>query len=326
MTETGEKHETASKAKKHIFLALKVIVSVGLMGFLFSTVDVEETGNRLASTNPGLLVLAAVILLTQTVTNTLRWTSVLQAIGKPLPFLSAYRVTYIGLFFNQTLPSSVGGDAFRIYLAAKTGPRLGKAANSVLIERLMTVVVLVLLVASVQPLLFSRIPDTQAKWIFPLLALGSIAGVFLLIALENLPEKLYQWRAVQALAMLGSDAKTVFSQLRHAGLCGIWSLYGHISLSVMAFVIALSLEIDITLIDCLVLIPPVILVMTIPISMAGWGIREGAMVNLLAMVGVAESDALALSIIFGLLTVLTALPGGLVWLLSGERKSRPDSG
>lgn len=59
--------------------------------------------------------------------------------------------------------------------------------------------------------------------------------------------------------------------------------------------------------------------------MAGWGIREGAMVNLLSMVGVAESDALALSIIFGLITVLTALPGGLIWLLSSERKSRPDS-
>jgi len=321
MVEAEEKPAEKSKAKTRLFLALKIAVSGGLVWLLFSSVDIADTMTRLKGATPGYLLLAAIVLLTQTITNTLRWTSVLEAVGKPLGFWNAYRVTYIGLFFNQTLPSAVGGDAFRIYLANKSGTGIGKAANSVLIERVITVLALVMLVAFTQPLLLSRIEDTQAKWVFPLLAFGAVAGIIFLIFLERLPEHLHRWRIIQAIAALGSDTKTVFLTLKQASLCIFWSLYGHASLSLMAFLIGQSLGLDIGLIDCLVLVPPVILVMTIPISIAGWGVREGAMIVAFGMIGIERADALSLSIIFGLLTVAVALPGGLVWLNSGERKN-----
>jgi len=322
MSAPEEKNTSSGKAKTWLFLALKILVSGGLVWLLFSSVDTADTLARLKNATPGYLLLAAAVLLTQTATNALRWVSVLDAIGKPLPFWNAYRVTYIGLFFNQTLPSAVGGDAFRIYLAHKSGTGLGKAANSVLIERVMTVLALVILVALTQPLLLARIEDTQAKWIFPLLAVAAIFGIGFLIFLERLPENLRHWKIIRAIAALGADTKTVFFKPRQAALCFFWSLYGHLSLSFMAYLIGLSLGLNIGLIDCLVLIPPVILVMTIPISIAGWGIREGAMVVALGMIGIERADALSLSIIFGLLTIFVALPGGFVWLFSGERKDR----
>ena len=70
---------------------------------------------------------------------------------------------------------------------------------------------------------------------------------------------------------------------------------------------------------CLVLIPPVVLVSTIPISIAGWGVREAAMITLLALVGVAEADAFVLSVLFGLLTFGLSLPGGIVWIIGGYK-------
>jgi len=317
-----EKKPTSDRTKTRLFLVLKILVSGGLIWLLFSSVDTADTLARLKTATPGYLLLAVLVLLTQSFSNTLRWTSILKAVGKPLTFWNAYRVTYIGLFFNQTLPSAVGGDAFRIYLAHKSGTGLGKAANSVLIERVMTVLALVILVALTQPLLLARIEDTQAKWIFPLLAVTAIAGIGFLIFLERLPENLRHWKIIRAIAALGSDTKTVFFKPGQAAQCFLWSLYGHLSLSFMAYLVGLSLDLHIGLIDCLVLIPPVILVMTIPISIAGWGVREGAMVVALGMIGIARADALSLSIIFGLLTVMTALPGGLVWMFSGERKDR----
>ena len=72
---------------------------------------------------------------------------------------------------------------------------------------------------------------------------------------------------------------------------------------------------NLSFLDCLVLIPPVVLVSTIPISIAGWGVREAAMITLLALVGVAEADAFVLSVLFGLLTFGLSLPGGIVWII-----------
>ena len=66
--------------------------------------------------------------------------------------------------------------------------------------------------------------------------------------------------------------------------------------------------------------PPVLLVMTLPISIAGWGVREQAMVAAFALVGVPGEGALALSIMFGLMGLITGLPGGVVWLISSDKK------
>ena len=76
---------------------------------------------------------------------------------------------------------------------------------------------------------------------------------------------------------------------------------------------------NLSFLDCLVLIPPVVLVSTIPISIAGWGVREAAMITLLALVGVAEADAFVLSVLFGLLTFGLSLPGGIVWIIGGYK-------
>jgi uncharacterized membrane protein YbhN (UPF0104 family) len=72
-----------------------------------------------------------------------------------------------------------------------------------------------------------------------------------------------------------------------------------------------------------VLVPPAVLVATLPISIAGWGAREVAMVKLFGLIGVPASQAVALSVLFGLSTVLIALPGGLFWLLAARQSGTP---
>ena len=79
------------------------------------------------------------------------------------------------------------------------------------------------------------------------------------------------------------------------------------------------MQIEISLRDCLVLVPPVILVSVLPISMAGWGVREGAMITALGFAGVGSTDALVLSIAFGLVILTLSLPGGVLWLIRSRR-------
>src|SRR5688572_17986994 len=107
--------------KKRLALALKIIVSVALIWFVLSKVDLDAARARLTDAAPSMLVVTAALFLLQIVIGARRWYIILQGIDAPLSFGQAVRFFYIGAFFNQALPSSVGGDAVRIYKAYKAG-------------------------------------------------------------------------------------------------------------------------------------------------------------------------------------------------------------
>jgi len=125
---------------------------------------------------------------------------------------------------------------------------------------------------------------------------------------------------VRGLGHLATDAKKLFLSPAYALKAISLGVLGNILISFAAYLVARSLAIEVSVLDCLVLIPPVILITTLPFSIAGWGVREGAMVAAFAFVGVAEGDAFVMSILFGLTNIVFALPGGLLWLLSDYKR------
>ena len=66
----------------------------------------------------------------------------------------------------------------------------------------------------------------------------------------------------------------------------------------------------------LIAIPPVFLLTIVPISLAGWGIREGAMVGIFMLVGADETKVLAMSILYGMLLIIASIPGAYFWVKS----------
>ncbi len=310
--------------KKRLPLALKFLVSGLLIWFLLANVDLDAAKERVLDIAPGMVALATAIFLVQLVIGALRWQAVLDAIGAPLSFARAFRFFFIGAFFNQTLPSSVGGDAVRIYKTYRAGLTLGRAVNGVMLERIAAVVTLVALVAATQPFFLPRVGDETARWILPFVALGvaaTVAGMVVLLVLDGLPGSLRGWRLVRGLAQLGADARKVFLAPRAAGKALGWSVAAHVNLTRGVYVLALGLKLEVTWVDCIALFLPVLLVTTLPISIAGWGVREGAMVAAFGLVGVPVEGALVLSILFGLLIVFISLPGGVIWILSGDKRA-----
>jgi uncharacterized membrane protein YbhN (UPF0104 family) len=81
----------------------------------------------------------------------------------------------------------------------------------------------------------------------------------------------------------------------------------------------------VTWLQCVVIVPLSLLATAIPISIGGWGVRESAFVTGFGLVGVSASDALVLSVLFGLLNFLVRLPGALIWLTVSNRE-RPVAG
>jgi uncharacterized membrane protein YbhN (UPF0104 family) len=306
--------------KKWLPWAIKLALSALIVWYLFAKIDLGAAWQRGKGIDLGLLTVAFLFMVAQVGVATWRWMAVIKAMEVPLGFASAFRIMFIGLFFNLVLPSSVGGDAVRMWKARKSGLSLSASVNSVMLERLVTVLGLVFLVVITEPLLFSRINDVMALATFPVLAICGIVGTAILMYLDRLPENWRHWKIVRGLALLAADTRKLFLRPAHAaGALGI-SMFGHANISLIAWILARGLNIDITLVDCLVLIPPVMLITTLPISIAGWGVREGAMVAILGFVGVASDAALVLSVIFGLVSTVACLPGGIIWLVSSDRK------
>jgi uncharacterized membrane protein YbhN (UPF0104 family) len=94
-------------------------------------------------------------------------------------------------------------------------------------------------------------------------------------------------------------------------------------MGIVMWMIGLGLNLGMSLADCMVLTPLIVLAAMLPISLGGWGVREGAAILLFGLVGLTRSDALALSVVFGLCTVAVSLPGSVLWFVqdrAGERR------
>ena len=139
---------------------------------------------------------------------------------------------------------------------------------------------------------------------------------------EGLPASLFRWRLLRGLARLSSDARRLFLQPRFALPTIVMSLVNHVGVATVVYLLATALAIDVGVIDCLILVPPVILFSMIPISIAGWGLREGAMITAFGLVAVPSEQAFALSVLFGVVVMAIGIPGGLVWLLSGGGRAQ----
>ncbi len=299
---------------------LKGGVSFGLIAWVLSKVDPGAAWQQAKTIDGGMLALSVLLMTLQIGLGAVRWALVLRALSAPFHWLQTLAVYYIGVFFSIVLPGAVGGDAIRMWFARRNGLTLATAVNSVALERAVTVFALVLLVCLTQPVLMLRLPDLPGAWVFPMLLAVCVLGILALAALDRLPDSLHRWRLVRGLAVLATDTRKLFFHPGYSLGTILIALFGHANLSLVAYVLAVGLGLDVHVLDCLVLVPPVILIMTLPISIAGWGVRETAMVTAFAFVGVSESSALVLSIMFGIVTMLTALPGGLVFLLAGGRR------
>lgn len=308
--------------KRWLPWVLKGSLSVGLIWFVFSKIDLTSAWAQARTLDPSMLIVALLLGLLQVWLGAVRWWLVLRALKATFTTVQTFIVYYIGVFFAIILPGAVGGDAVRMWTARRSGLSLSASINSVMLERAATVLALVLLVAITQPLLLARVPTIPGSWVFPVLSVLGFIGILVLASLDRLPASLHHWRVVRGLIHLAGDTRQLFFRPTWGGATLIVAMLGHVNLSLQVYALALGLGLDVSVIDCLVLVPPVILIMTLPISIAGWGVRETAMVAAFGYVGVETHSALVLSVLFGLVCTVTALPGGVVWLLSDIRRQK----
>lgn len=300
-------------------LTAKILISAILLYFALRSVDLAAAASRLNQISIGWVVLAVGVALLQISFGAVRWRIVAAHCNAPLPLTRALRFSLVGAFFNQALPSSIGGDAVRLWLLARTAGWRA-ATYSVLVDRGVGLIALSVVILVALPWSRALIPSEAGRMALLLLDVAAFVGgaTFLLLGRLDLPWLRHWWptRHLHAIARIAWNA--LFDK-RSGPILAPLSLSIHLLAVLTAFCLARAVGAPLTFTLAFLLIPPVMLVTMLPISIAGWGLREAAMVAAFGYAGLSEADGLLVSLLFGVTMVIVGIIGGLTWVLGGER-------
>jgi uncharacterized membrane protein YbhN (UPF0104 family) len=258
--------------------------------------------------------MAAIVL--QIPLATIRWRVILTHIsGTNPPYRQWFCIYYASAFFAQVLPS-IGGDLARILYARTLGATSGSIVISVLLDR--GVALLVLLLVALPSLVFLAPFDPRHVVIrsIGIVAAGGLAAAYggCLMARANWGSRMWAGLPQWARTLIANCDWSLTSRTGLRCLIPLSALV-HVLSIVAIFLTARAVQVPLTLSMVLAIGPVVVLAHVLPISIGGWGVREAAAVTLLAMAGVDATSALLVSITFGILIFLATLPGVLFWLM-----------
>ena len=305
-------------------ITLQLLVSAGVLAFLIWQIDVRKTIDLIASSNGWYLLAAYAIFLATTVGMAWRWQALLASKGLHEPLTWLTKLYFMGYAAGQVLPTSIGGDTVRIAAHARRRPDAkAEAAGAVLMERVVGSAGTLVLVA-----------------IGLVLAIGRYNNIREVVILEIA----LSVALVLALSLMFSRRTNVWLQERGGtrrlarGFRALWeALHGYRSqpralLLVLAATVVLqfirilaiwlcgeAVGIDVSPLVYIVMGPLLFLVMLIPFTINGLGVREAFFIAFLGRFGVDADAAFATGFLFYAVTVATSLPGAAIMLWESVR-------
>ena len=303
---------TSTRVRAWTGTAARLLVSALLLLLLLRSFDWRQLQSILQHADLRFISAAVLALAASPATSVPRWSAILRQLNHPLPAMMLARWLYIGAFLSQLLPSTVGGDVWRIWACSRAGMPLGAATYSVLLERLAGITVVLMFLAATSPWLFAHMGIYSVSTTRSLaLAVGFIAicGVVIVTARKlkpvRLPTPFLGLRS--AIVAVGSSGRTLWLML-------ITAIAGQMVAALAMDLIASSIAAPLSFADCVVTLPATLLIAMVPISLGGWGVREGAFVVILHFYDMAGEQALTLSILFGLAQMAASSLGLALWL------------
>lgn len=299
--------------RRHV--VLRAAVSIGLLAGLAWWLDLGTELSRLAAMRPGWALLAVAISVVQVAVLAWRWRFTAGCLGVDLSYTAAWREYYLSIFLNQVMPGGVVGDVSRAWRQARVQTRqrepAGPAVRAVIFERLsaqavMTAVALVSLLAL--PVIVNR----GSRLV--LFGAGAVA-VLIVIAMVVWMRRQSSAQSLVGQVLADLDAAHLSGPVFAAQLVSAAIVVGTYLATYLTAARAVGMDTPLPVL--LPLVAPVLMSMLIPVTVAGWGLREGAAAVLWGAVGLTAADGVLVSVAYGLLVLIGSLPGALFLMRPG---------
>jgi len=309
--------------RRVLFSTAKILISAALLYLALRKVDLFELASRINVASLGWIGAAIAVTFLQIFIGVLRWCEISAECGAPLPTRQAMRFNLIGVFFNQTLPSSIGGDAVRLWLVARAGAGWRAATYSIFVDRAIGLIALAIIIVASLPWSYNLISDSRGRSALLFVDFAALAGGlgFLILGMLQWPWLGRWWvtHHIHACAVIAN--RVIFSSRRGPKIAAL-SLLVHVLAVVIAWCIVRSIAAPVTFGQTFQVIPPVMLVTMLPISIAGWGVREATMGLAFGYAGLMTNEGVNVSLLYGAVSFIVGAFGGLVWIFSAEKAAQ----
>lgn len=294
--------------------ASRLGVTAILLGLLLYRFDADRVMNVLSHVSVLLFAAATVVLVGVNLVAAKRWHIILSARIK-IASMVLLKILLVGWFFNQVLPTAVGGDVVRAWRCHQVGASLTTAIGSVVLDRVSGFAVLVALYLVTLPNLLDIVREPVQQRMLLLVLVGSIAALVMFCMFDRVPFALRRLRPIAPLSGLSTEVRRVLLSRPSLsttvfGLSVIGMLLNILSMDLIGRCVGVELSFA----RWLAITPPVAIFQLLPLSLGGWGVREAALVILLGTLGIPGETALAASLCIGLSQIVVGLPGGLIWI------------
>jgi uncharacterized membrane protein YbhN (UPF0104 family) len=318
--------------KRALWLSvLRVIVSLALVAWVLHRARFAEVAAAFRSADPRPVLLALALNPVGYWASVSRWRLLLRTRGVDVPFGVLGRAFLVGVFFNNLLPSTIGGDAVRAWESSRAGAGRATSVAVVLIDRFLGLLTLMLMAAVgvlLSPRLTDRVPALYG-WVV-VGAAGMGIGAWLLFGRSRRAEALFARLQSRLPAKAGAAAEALLAFRGRYGVlarCLGYSLVLQTAVVLNGYLLARALHVAVPLPYFFLIVPLAVFVMMVPISINAIGVRENVWAFFFAAFGVAGAAASGVAVAwldYGLV-LLQALIGGILWL-AGRRSTVDVSG
>ena len=315
------------KQNKLLLIAMKVVISVALFSYVVAKVSPGNVWEVVRHANPFYLWAAGGLFLLSNLIGSWLWARLLRAQGVTIPYQKAAAYYFVGLFFNNFLPSNVGGDIARISDASKHATSVSSVFSATLMDRLIGVVAMAALAVIAS---FASIDRFHLYAIYIsivivfLVTVGLFASVFhrgVLQAFEW-PFRVLKLHTIEkAIGRIMDDLHGFRSEraaLRQAFLA---STIVQVSRIYVHYLVGVSLGVKLAAGYYFLFVPVLAAMVSLPIGMNGLGIREGASVVLFQTAGLTREEAFTIPFLTYLLSVAISLLGGFIFVTRSPRRA-----
>lgn len=296
----------------------RVLISAGLLALLLVRMDWTGVGERLTHLHPGNATLLILALATQLGLSSWKWRWALRIFELHFPYGFLTRVLVIGFFLNNFLPTSIGGDAYRVYRTIPETPPKSRAISAVLLERLVGFAALAGL-GLIGALALYESNKLARAYVVLVLTGGAIGLAVLLLA-----ARVQEWPSARWLKspwltpVKDTIAALTTMRIEWLPLIGISLAFQIQAILIIHFLFA-TLDVDVSLAQSALIAAAAGFATVIPISINGLGVVEASIAGVGLAVGVSYDAGLLVALLIRVLVLPLTLIAGLVYAFEPVR-------
>jgi glycosyltransferase 2 family protein len=328
-------------SKQNLVNLAKILVTLALFAVLLTRVDLRLVAGIIGQANLPLLVLATALYFGAIGLGALKWQILVKAQEIDASLGALLSFSLMALFFGNFLPTNIGGDVIRAYdLARVTKGRAEAAAISVLVDRLMGLCAFfsaAVVTAALAALMLSQAQTLEHIEVATVIAASAFLALCAGLFSRRLARRVSFIFDIGPLKHFRPSAQKVYSSLQvYRFRYGALALNVMISMAIVVvtafvwYLVGRAVGItNVSFFTFLLFNPLIAFVLLIPISFNGLGAKEAAVVFFFGLVGVPDANALAMSLLFHVIVVVTSLPGAFVWFskrrMANDERSMTDT-